>query len=88
MVGGHRATMMVLEDLRYEPLFEITGDPEGLAREGSASYDEFRSYWRQRLRAKFRPMEMVWVHRVRLWTPEDRERMGAVLIDHLYEGHV
>lgn len=82
--GGYDTWLMVLLEKRYEPLFALASDPEGVAREGFDSYEEFRSYWRRRKRGRFKPMEHVYVWRVRNATPEDAEEFGPAIYHRLY----
>lgn len=81
---GYQSKLMVLEEKRYEPLFNIAQDAEALAREGFETYDEFRRYWRARRKGIYRPMEMVHVFRVRPWGGYDLQRFGVQLLAHLY----
>jgi hypothetical protein len=77
--------MAVLEACWQEPLRMIS--PESLAREGFASFKEFKTYWRIH-RAKntgFKPMTAVWVYRVRPWRgDEDVAELGERMIRRLY----
>lgn len=76
--------LMVLEDYRYEPVFNVSLDPEAVAREGFDSYDEFRRYWRARCDGAYMPTEKVWVWRLRPLAPGDLDMLGASLVAHLY----
>jgi hypothetical protein len=80
------AQIMVLEERRYEPLFAIHDDEAAIHREGFESYDEFRRYWRKRRKGVFRPMEKVYVWRVRRWEPHARDDIafGLRLLHALY----
>lgn len=80
--------LMVLEERKHEPLFAISEDAEALAREGFESYDLFRRYWRARQRGVYRPMQKVWVWRVRRWESGDVIRQGAALLRQLYGEHL
>lgn len=87
--------LMVLEERKFEPLFALAEDAEGLAREGFESYDHFRRYWRKRNKGRFVPMQRVWVWRVRPWrhAPDewsrgDEDKMGEALIEELYGEHL
>lgn len=83
--GVHDGQLMVLERRRYEPLFAIAEDEEAIRREGFESYDEFRRYWRKRRKGVYRPMEKVYVWRVRrLGDFSDLTALGLVLMGHLY----
>lgn len=83
-LGHYDAQTMVLEEHRYEPLFAISDDAEGIGREGFDSYDHFRRYWRARRHGVYRPMEKVHVWRLRPLRGGDVEFFGARLVDHLY----
>lgn len=84
-MGRYDANLMVLEERRFEPLFQISQDAEAIAREGFSSYDEFRRYWRKRRKGVYRPLERVWAWRVRLWDRgEDDRRFGLDLLHRLY----
>lgn len=77
--------IMVLLERRYEPLFNISTDPEAVRREGFETYDEFRRYWRKRRKGVYRPMEQVHVWRVRPWEGQhDLVRFGVTLLGRLY----
>lgn len=80
----HDAQLMVLERHRYEPLFAIAEDVEAIRREGYETYDEFRRYWRARLKGIYRPMQKVHVWRVRPWTETDELHFGPELLKRLY----
>lgn len=82
--GRGQSKLMVLEERRVEPLFALTEDPEGVGREGFASYEEFRRYWRRRNGGIYKPLEMVAVHRIRPFTPEDVPVFAEKLFTHLY----
>lgn len=85
---GPRTQLMVLEERKYEPLFNIAEDAEALAREGFPSYDHFRRYWRARNGGRYVPMQRVWVWRVRRFVSDDFERMGVALLRELYGEHL
>jgi hypothetical protein len=77
--------LMVLEDLRHEALGAIT--PEGLAEEGftgELAFEEFRRYWIEREKRRFAPLTKVAVYKVRLWTPDDEQALGAALLQRMY----
>lgn len=81
--------LMVLEERRYEPIFAISDDPEAIRREGFESYDHFRRYWRARQKGVYRPMQRVWVWRVRPWDDrEDHVRLSVAMLEHLYEDYL
>lgn len=83
--GNYEQLLMVLEERRFEPVFNLATDPEGVRREGFESYDEWRRYWRKRRRGVFRPMERAYVWRVRFFDAEpDMLLMGELLMDRLY----
>lgn len=76
--------LMVLEEYRREPLFEVSLNPELLAREGFETYDHFRAYWKARQRREFVPMEVVQVWRLRRWQEGDLIRQGHNVLRQLY----
>ena len=80
--------LMVLEEFRREPLFEVSLNPELVAREGFASYDQFRGYWKGRQRREYVPMEVVQVWRVRPWQDGDLVRQGYELLKRLYGAYL
>lgn len=78
--------LLVLEELGSEPLGSISA--ASLEREGFASFGEFRRYWRTyRTREAFKPLTTVWVHRLRVFTPDDVEPSARRLFNHLYGAH-
>lgn len=81
-VAGYSHALMVLEETWREPLGAIT--PESLAREGFATFAEFRRYIMARERRHFTPTREVAVFRVRPWTPDDERTMADALLDRLY----
>ncbi|MFL5350909.1 MAG: hypothetical protein ACJ8AT_39580 [Hyalangium sp.] len=80
--------LMVLEEFRREPLFEVSQHPELLKREGFENYDLFRRYWRARQHREFVPMEVVQVWRVRSWEDGDLVRQGFELLKRLYGAYL
>lgn len=74
--------LLVLEASWLEPVGAISD--ESLEREGFPSMAHFRRYWVGRTKKRFRPLVRVQVYRVRPYTPDDREMLGAVLFDWLY----
>lgn len=80
--GEYESLLMVLEAFWQEPLGAIS--EESLAREGFASFAEFRRYWIGRERKRFVPTRNVWVYRVRPWTDADFEPLAARLMGRLY----
>jgi len=80
--GRHDARLMVLEDMRSEPLGAIS--PESLELEGFASLAEFRRYWMKREGRRFQPTRPVYVYRLRPWESGDAELMGRRLLERLY----
>ena len=75
--------LAVLEDVFKEPLGAIT--PEGLAAENMPDLKAFRHYWSARhRRSRFKPLTIVNVFCFSLWHDDDRERFGALLLEHLY----
>lgn len=81
--GKHWRRLMVMDAHRYEPLFNISDDPEGVAREGFESYDHFRRYWRAKS-GSYNPMQMVHVWQVHRPEPGDYAVMGLLLFKRLY----
>jgi hypothetical protein len=79
---GYDAALMVLEAVWREPLGAIS--EESLANEGHATMAEFRRAWVMREKRRFPLLAPVTVHRVRPWTPEDGDVMGAALLRRLY----
>lgn len=76
--------LMVLEDVRRETLWQIKEQPESLAAEGFASYEDFRRYWLARHRS-FDPLSMVYVYVMSPFDPDfSPEALGARLVEHLY----
>lgn len=76
--------LMVLEAVRDDTLWAISEDPEGLAREGFETYDEFRNYWKRR-HGSYLPLTMVKVYRVHQWNPRTDPMMrGEELVQRLY----
>lgn len=87
--GEYSSKLMVLEERRYETLFDVSMNPESVEREGFASYDEFRRYWRKRRKGVYRPLERVHVWRVRKWGHDetgqlDDRTFAAAVLHHLY----
>lgn len=92
-VSSHSTKLMVLTHRSLEPLFNISENPEALAREGFESYDDFRRYWRARNGGRdnnrFQPMQRVYAWRVRpfeAWL--DHETLGVALLTELYGEHL
>lgn len=83
---GYDAALMVLEDRWQEPLGSIT--PESLEREGFKNFAEFRRYFVNRERRRFRMTRNVVVYRLRPWEPEDARRFADILLDRLYGAFV
>ncbi len=79
---GYDAALMVLEDRWQEPVGSIS--EESLEREGFKTFAEFRRYFVNRERRKFRMTKKVTVYRVRPWTPEDAVTFGDLLLRRLY----
>lgn len=82
------AKLMVLTHRSFEPLFNIAENPEAIAREGFPDYDHFRRYWRARNKGVYRPMQRVWVWRVREFTENDVYVLGTSLLRELYGEHL
>jgi hypothetical protein len=80
--GHYDAKVMVLEELWQEPLGAIS--PESLAREGFKTFAEFRTYWLERERKRFRPTRQVFAYRVRPWAPQDADTLAGRMFSHLY----
>jgi hypothetical protein len=80
--GRHDKVMMVVTDSWTEPLGAISAD--SLEREGFPDMAHFRRYWTGRTNQRFMPLMSIQVFRVRRYTPEDREALGAILLDRLY----
>jgi hypothetical protein len=85
---GPESRLMVLEERRHEPLFNIVDDAEAIAREGFESYEQFRRYWRKRMHGRFVPLERVWVWRIRLFTETDIAIEGERVIRELYQEYL
>jgi hypothetical protein len=88
VAGATPTALMVLEERRYEPLFYLADDADGLAREGFPTYDHFRRYWRKRTGDSYRPTARVYVWRVRPWRAGDGHAFGASLLHELYGEHL
>lgn len=80
--GMHEKIMLVLERSWVEPLGAIS--EESLQHEGFETIGHFRRYWTARTKMRFRPLQRVQVFRVRLYTPDDIEVLGAGLFRRLY----
>lgn len=78
----YNTLLVVLEEMVVEPLGAIS--PESLEREGYADLANFRRYWTTRTAERFRPLEKVYVFRIRPFGDGDSERLGAQIIEHLY----
>jgi hypothetical protein len=74
--------LLVLENHWREPLGAIT--PESLRAEGCKDLAEFRRYWMNRERRRFRPTREVSVYRVRPAQTADLQDVGDRLVQHLY----
>jgi hypothetical protein len=79
---GYDAALMVLEDRWQEELGAIS--EESLQREGFETFAEFRRYFVNRERRRFRLTKKVTVYRLRLWQPEDRATFGDLLLERLF----
>jgi len=79
---GYDAALMVLEERWQEPLGSIT--PESLEREGFETFAEFRRYFINRERRRFRLTRQVTVYRVRPWQPEDARVFADDLLERLF----
>lgn len=82
----HDSLLLVLEQVWIEPLASLSD--ESLAREGFPDFAHFRRYWMGRTKRRFRPLDKVQAHRVRIFTQEDRGPMGDALLRHLYGEHL
>lgn len=79
----HPKTMLlVIEEAWSEPLGTISH--ASIEREGFASLDEFRSYWRARYRAGYKPLSTVQVARLHVMTTDEQDTMAHRLLSHLY----
>lgn len=76
--------LMVVTERRSERLLDIKDDADALRREGFATYDEFRGYWRARTRKPFQALDKVEVFRLREWQVNDELVLGAHLLERLY----
>lgn len=78
--------LLVIEASWRELLGSISA--ESLEREGCASLDEFRAYWKRRFkrsRRQFAPRAQVVAYRVRPYEPDrDRRTMADMLFDRLW----
>lgn len=83
--GVYKSQLMVLEQARREPLGAITA--EGLAEEGfegEHAFAQFRRYWCEREKRRFRPLMEVAVYRVRPFGSNDRQMMADLLLTRMY----
>lgn len=81
-----RTMIMLLLNCRRERLVDIADKPGSLAREGMASYDDFRRYWRRRTARPYRPLQEVDVFTLSQW-PKDQlaiDQLGRHLLTRLY----
>lgn len=78
----HDGRLMVLEEMRQEPLGAISA--ESLEAEGFASLAEFRTYWMEREHRRFTPTRLVFAYRVRPVYPADLDAFGDAALEHLY----
>lgn len=78
----HDRRLMVLEDMRQEPLGAIS--PESLEREGFATLAEFRTYWMAREHRRFTPTRMIFAYRLRPVYPADLDAYADAALEHLY----
>lgn len=78
--------LMVLEGLWREPVGAIS--PESLQREGFPELSHFRRYWMARTGDRFKPLEDVWVFRMRRWRESDMQEMGVLLLKRIYREHI
>lgn len=79
---GYDAALMVLEDRWLEPLGSI--DPKSLEREGFETFAEFRRYFINRERRRFRMTREVVVYRLRPWQSDDLRTFGDLILQRLY----
>jgi hypothetical protein len=84
--GAYLSQLMVLERCWREELRAIS--PESLELEGFSTFAEFRRYWKIRHNKPFRPLDRVWVYRVRPWVPGDELELGARMVERLYGEHM
>lgn len=80
--GRYDKVVAVMEKVWREPLGAIS--PESLGREGFTSMPFFRRYWMDRVKARFRPLDMVTVYRFRILKAEDIDMMAHGLLVRLY----
>lgn len=79
----YEVDVAILEDIWQEPLGVIT--PESLANEGYRNVREFRSYFQERYpRRGWRPLDKVWVYKLRPFTPADRREHADKLFRELF----
>lgn len=84
---GYQASKLgLLEKTWSMPLGMI--EEESLAREGFESLAQFRRYWMQRTRKRFRLMDTVQVFQFRLVTAADYDYLGRILLSRLYGEHL
>jgi hypothetical protein len=79
-----REALMVLVEHRVERLHDIAGNHHSLMREGFASYDEFRAYWKKRTHRPYRAMDTVHVFRLEPYLESAKARLGEALLARLY----
>lgn len=78
--------LVVLEKTWTEHLGELSA--ESLEREFATDMAHFRQLWCTRRNTRFRPLDPVRVYRLRLFTPDDADAMGRVLLERLYGDHL
>jgi hypothetical protein len=83
---GNDSRLLVLVDTWREPLGAISN--ESLEREGFDSLAHFRSYWVERTKRRFAPLERVQVYRVRPCLKEDLPDLAQSLLVKLYGPHL
>jgi len=85
---NRREGLAVLLEHRSERLIDLAHDHEGLEREGFASYNEFRAYWRSRTHRPFRASQEVEVFRVAPWGAVAEDDLGVALLRRLYGAYL
>lgn len=79
---GYDCKLMILEDTWIEPIGAIS--QESLEAEGFNSLAEFRRYFVNRERTRFRPTRKITVYRIRPWQEGDARYFGDRLFERLY----
>lgn len=82
----NESQLMLLERAWVEPVGAI--DPESIQREAFPDLAHFRRYWMGRTGERFRPLDNVWVFRMRPWREEDQTEQAVVMLQRLYREHI